>query len=135
MAQKVGEYLTEKASWVQDHIQLRVRQPDYFAYEEIDLVKGLGGVALVAVGAHSGRRNETPRTVHGEVVRVDENHPITQIALSVGSSVKAAHDLVMAMDGGNTGWTLEKHRVIEASRDDAAYRLGKRILTYLSQNK
>lgn len=131
MGKKTGEYLEKQATWIQKYLDRRAQSQDFTGYEWIDAVTGFGRTALQAVGGYSGKNDEVAITPSGELLIIDENHPITQVALTGRTSMKALFDLTVAMDGGNEKWSHEKQQHIQLGRDDIAHTVGQKIIGYL----
>lgn len=128
-----GKHIQRQAAYVQKYLTRRAREKDFFGYEHMDVVTGLGKVALSAVGAWTGSSDGESRTLNGEPLVLDADHPLTQVSLQSGVAMRALRGLTTAMDGGSDDFSFQKQECIQNGRDGIAYTLGHRLLNRLSQ--
>lgn len=128
---KLSEYLREHGSTVQARTQLRA-QSGADGYELFELSQGLGRTALSATNTWIGYNGNNGATSAGEIIEVDPEDPLSQIALRGAAQMRGLNELSTAMDGGNDHWSPEKHQFLNNGFFSITYRIGRLLLNALA---
>lgn len=131
---RLGEYLSDLGIRTQNRMTQRARA-GADGYELFEITQNLGNAAILGAGAWIGSNNGKGITASGEVLELDPDHVLSGIAIQGANTVRAANDLAIAMDGGDTRFTGSKYEFVGTALWSASYRTGRRILNALSGNK
>jgi hypothetical protein len=128
---KLSEFLQRQGEFANIYWNMRATH-GASGYEHWDIVVGLGKVAINGTGVYVGNNNGTPTLPNGEIVELDFGQPLTDLAVMAASSLGVLNELADSMDGGSDRFLPEKADFISQGLEPVAYRLGLKIINFVT---
>ena len=130
MERTLGQHLSKLGGWTKKNMNLQAKS-GATGYELIDYQKGLGKAAVMGAGAWVGVNDGQNITMSGESLKLDPEHPLSQIAIEAANAMRALNNLTTTMDNGDDRFSPRKTVHLQQGLDDIAHQAGCRILKHL----